>query len=126
MFREIVKKILVFVLLCALPCYAECIKSKCTRPIPEAVLNFNDYNKDPHMCIIYYTDWNGYEVYHVHWYPLKGEPSYGKPFYKGPGIFLLYDGKNVRMHTKEEFNIFELERKNVSSVYAQLRECNKD
>ena len=111
-----------------LPIFAECIESKCVQPIPEAVLNYNNYSKDPHFHIYYYTDWNGYEVYHLYYYPTQEERAKypGRIYYGGFGIFLMYDGENVRRSTKEEFNVLELEYKKVNGVCARLRRGNKD
>lgn len=91
-------------------------------------MKYNDYFRDPHYHIRYYTDWNGYEVYHVYYYPTEEELAKypDKTPITGFGKFFLYDGDSIRVCNKDEFSILEMEYKKVNNVYARLRQCNKD
>lgn len=129
MFRKDIKKLVLLAMLCCvLPCCAECIKSKCSRPIPDAVMNYKNYSNNPHHGVCYYTDWNGYEVYRSYYRRTADEiakhgnmpPIVGRPMY------YLYDGNIVRFATREEADILDLEHPKVNQVCGQLRQYSKD
>jgi len=90
-----IKKFLITLCFCAFfPC---CYASENETGIPQAVLNYKHF-KDG--CNIYYVkDWNGYEVYSpVSKHARDGRCCTGSP------IFLLYDGKTVRMAKDNEID----------------------